>query len=202
MDLTKNKRTIINGNGLQTQSTHRNTLTKQSAGGVNGYTIVGYTGRPLNQYHNTPSHEGALSSSVPIILPDHEIPNVLFARLGPAGGNGQVLVLPELYKVEWVHGKLNLYDMLRKQIYLCDKDEHDLFDLHGPTPPPIEKEKLEKWLNERDTWDEAAQMVAGKSRKDKIIEIEKTYPGLFIPIFIDDINRFHYTYEHTYVNAI
>jgi hypothetical protein len=201
MDLINKHRTIIHGNSAQCQGTNRNTLKTQSGCGGKGYTIVGYTGRPLNQYHNNPSLEGALSSSIPIILPDHEIPNVLFARLGPASGNGQVLVLPELYKVEWVHGKLNLYDMLRKQIYLCDNNENDLFASHGSTPPPIEKENLDKWLNEKDMWDETTNTVIGKSRKDKIIEIETTYPGLFIPIFIDDNTRFHYTYENTYVNA-
>jgi len=92
--------------------------------------------------------------------------------------------------------------MLRKQIYLCDKDEKDLFALHGSIPPPTEQAKLAEWLNEKNTWDEKTQTAIGKSRKDIIIEIEKKYPGLFIPIFVNDNSKYHYAYDDMYVNSI
>lgn len=175
---------------------------KQIGGNGSGYTIVGFTGKPMNQSTNgriASEFTGRMVGSMPICLPNHEIPGSLYSRMGQVGVGGQFIILPQLYKLDWVHGKLNLYDVLRNEIMLCDKNENNIFK-HGGKPPPSNTAELNSWLEEKDTWDEATQRVIGKSRKDVITEIEIKYPGLFMPIFVDD--RYHYVHNDLFVNAI
>ena len=171
---------------------------KQIGGNGSGYRIVGFTGRPMNDaFTGTIATEftGRMVGTIPICLPDHEIPGSLYSRMGMNGTGGQFIILTELYKLEWVHGKINIYDMVRNEIRLCDKNEKDYFKLHGSTPPPINTTELNRWLNEVQ-WSpqEVIQQGLDKNptRKDIIIEIETTYPGLFKPMFVNETTRYNY----------
>jgi hypothetical protein len=178
---------------------------KQKGGVKSGYTIVGFTGRPMNNSTTGPNaatqFTGRMVGTIPICLPDHEILGSLYSRMGQIGIGGQFIILPQLYKLEWVHGKINMYDMLRNEIILCDKNEKNYFEKVGSSLPPTDQVKLNEWLSQSDTWDESTRTFTGKTRKDIIIEIEKEYPGLFIPIFVDD-GRYHYVHNDLFVNEI
>jgi hypothetical protein len=160
---------------------------KQTGGIGSGYTLVGFS----NLF-------GTLR--VPIYLSNHEIPDKsCYSQLGMGGDIAKKIILPELYKLEWVHGKINLYDFLNDgYIILCDQNEKNVFDGHSMAKPR-EPSQITEWLNEGDTWDGSLGRVVGKTRKDKIIEIETKYPGLFIPIFVNDPTRYHYVYDDKYV---
>jgi hypothetical protein len=185
----------------QTRCKHPNHCKKpnhyknQKGGSPSGYTIVGFSGVINN------SREGAMMpadssgmgnlKNVPICLPDHEIPGSLIARIGGS------IILPELYKVEWVHGKLEFLKSIKRGINFYDRNENLVFPiLPWQEHPPEDKIKLEKWFNEK------ISPGSGETRRDIIQDIEATYPGLFIPIFPADESRYHYAYDKTYTQSV
>lgn len=189
---------------------------KQFGGNGSGYTLVGFTnGNVAHNHFIVKSDEerkqfaGTMFGCQPVYLPNHEIKGSLYSRLG----GRMFIILPELYKVEWVHGKLDLISMLNHQIHFCDKNEKFYFNKLPPLIParvggefprndPVE---LNRWLNEVQ-WSPQQLIQNGldnnPTRKDIIIEIETKYPGLFKPMFVNDPTRYHYAYDDTYVNAI
>jgi hypothetical protein len=182
----------------QTRCKKSNHYKKQKGGSPSGYTIVGFNGVINN------SREGAMMpdsgngnvKNVPICLPDHEIPGSLSARIG----SGSSIILPELYKVEWVHGKLDFIKSIKYHINFFDRNENLVFPIlpwqeHPPNQdaPP---EKLEKWFNEK------ISPGSAETRRDIIQDIEATYPGLFIPILPADDSRYHYAYDKTYTQSV
>lgn len=164
---------------------------KQKGGSPSGYTIVGFTGIIKNSSLGSmlPSSSGSTTTMIPICLPDHEIPGSLQARMG----SGQIsIILPELYKVEWVHGKLDFLSLLRRSVFFYDRNEKRIL-LDG-VPPPGDKIELEKWLNEK--------ISPNETRREIIMDMEATYPGLFIPIVSTDDSRYHYAYDKTFSQSV
>lgn len=139
-----------------------------------GYTLIGF------------------GSSGPIFLQNHAItaishpmyfqPNLLepIARFFKANAGGECKInLPLLYKVKWIHGKIDLYDIYNVGYFkLLDEKYEDSLNLpQWGGSESLSMENYTKWLN--------GTTVLGRSRKDIIIEIEQKYPGLFKPIFIN-----------------
>ena len=129
-----------------TKKIRRKNKQKQKGGDKSGYTIVGFTGRPMNHTTAGPAaaeqFTGRMVGTIPICLPNNEVPGSLYSRMGQVGIGGQFIILPELYKVEWVHGKINLYDMLANELRLCDKNERDYFENPGIPPPDPQARKV------------------------------------------------------------
>jgi hypothetical protein len=141
-----------------------------------GYTLVGFIGNTAN----------------PFFLPNHDIiPRPLMQYIIDCCSYGGVIYinLPLLYKLKWVHGKIDLYDIgqLGGTIILLDEKYENPFKNLPLTNIPLEnKSKMYNWLNDGDTLDPTTlTTLIGRSRKDRIIEIEQKYPGLFKPIFIN-----------------
>lgn len=165
---------------------------KQIGGIGSGYTLVGFT-------DFSDGRGGTLRC--PLYLSNHEIPDKsCYSQLGMRDPIAKIIILPELYKLEWVHGKINLYDFFDGNGYikLCDENEKNVFSGY-PATKPTEPSQFNEWLNQGDTWDASLGRVVGKTMKDKIIDVETKYPGLFIPIFVNDTTRYHYVYDDNYV---
>jgi hypothetical protein len=56
-----------------------------------------------------------------------------------------------------------MYDMLRNEIILCDKNEKNYFEKVGPSLPPTDQVKLNEWLSQSDTWDESTRTFTGNT---------------------------------------
>jgi hypothetical protein len=180
----------------QTRCKKPNHYKTQKGGSPSGYTIVGFNGVIKNNSNPgsmMPNSGNGQVQNVPICLPDHEIPGSLSARIGA----GASIILPELYKLEWVHGKLDFLKSIRGHINFFDRNENPAFPiLPWQEHPPEDKIKLEKWFNEK------ISPGSGETRRDIIQDIEATYPGLFIPIFPADESRYHYAYDKTYTQSV
>lgn len=179
----------------QTRCKKTNHYKKQKGGSSSGYTIVGFNGVINNSRENMmmPNSGNGHVQNVPICLPDHEIPGSLRARIG----SGSSIILPELYKVEWVHGKLDFVKSIKNHINFYDRNENLVFPiLPWEQHPPEDPIKLEKWFNEK------ISPGSAETRGDIIKDIEATYPGLFIPIFPADDSRYHYAYDKTYTQSV
>ena len=162
-----------------------------------GYTLIGFMG--------TLPHSVANSAN-PLFLPNHDInvPNFdprlksdplmqYIEHSRSQSGFGTLWInLPLLYKLKWVHGKIDFYDLCHDGYYkLLDENYENPFKNLPLTNIPLEhpfnlsaritfnkdKSLMYKWLNDGD--------FLGRSRKDIIIEIEQKYPGLFKPMFIN-----------------
>jgi hypothetical protein len=146
-----------------------------------GYTLVGFIGtvRTIPNTANPfflPNHEDAMHN--PTLTLMQYIEEVkMYGAISGIGGSVWVN-LPFLYKLKWVHGKIDFYDLCHGGHYkLLDEKYKNPFENQPLANIPLEdKSKMYNWLNDG---------VIGKSRKDIIIEIEQKYPGLFKPIFIN-----------------
>ena len=144
-----------------------------------GYTLIGFnTYGPIFLQNHT---------ITAISHPNYFQPNLLepithfFKLITNASAGGEIKInLPLLYKVKWIHGKIDLYDIYNVGHFkLLDEKYEDSLNLPpwAGIPGSLSMENYTKWLN--------GTTVLGRSRKDIIIEMEQKYPGLFKPIFIN-----------------
>lgn len=142
---------------------------------MSDYTVIGFSGR-LNENLDKTKYKGQIFEKLSIYLPNQELSyDYLASRMLQVGYGGQYIILSELNKVKWFHNKLNIYEMLRSEIILCDDNEDNIFG-KGNTKyenPPTDPSKLTEWLNE--------PVAATTTKRDVIAKIEETYPGLFAP---------------------
>ena len=147
---------------------------------MSGYTLVGFSGTaPSNvgfdgKYGNVIT--GSMFARIPIYLPNQEVQGSLYSRLPTA--ESMFIILPELYKVKWAHGKLDIMDLLCNGGYikLCDENEVSL--IPGSRNPGTTPAEFRAWVNE------IIDLKTNRTRKDIINEIGQRYPGLFISEFI------------------
>jgi hypothetical protein len=137
---------------------------------MSGYTLVGFTS------YMYPG--GSEMGRVPFYLPNEEIKGSLYSRLRLPVAELIIIILPELYKVKWAHGKLDLMDILCNGGYinLCDENEKSLIPgalNRGATPA-----EFRAWVNE------VIDLKTNRTRQDVLNEIGQKYPGLFISEFI------------------
>ena len=146
---------------------------------MNGYTLIGFSGHLLNVgFDGSPDSQirnGRTFASIPIYLPNREIQGSLYSRLPSA--NAMSIILSELYKVKWVHGKLDIIDLL-KDGYIKLYDENEVELMFGA--PPATATELNVWINEINP-----RIRHGNTRKDVINFIEQKYTGLFTSEFIN-----------------
>ena len=156
-----------------------------------GYTLIGFMG---NVGH-------IANSANPLFLPNHDInvPDLMQYIAACMSDVPLWINLPLLYKLKWVHGKIDFYDLCHDGYYkLLDENYENPFKNLPNTGIPLEnrlnpsgsipfrdKSLMYKWLNDGDTLDPTTLTIVGRSRKDRIIEIEQKYPGLFKPMFIN-----------------
>lgn len=163
---------------------NRNKKVTQMQIDLKGYTIIGFIGHP-NISMEPLKCRGRMFTRTPIYLPNYNISyNALVSQMLSIGYGGQYIILSELYKVKWFHGKLNIYDMLRSEIVLCDDYEVSIFGNNNEIQyenPPIDFFKLDEWLN-------TTVVVKNKikTKRQIIDDIFQLYPGLFssIPIHV------------------
>lgn len=142
---------------------------------MSGYTLIGFTGSPSNVGFDNIIN-GRMFARIPIYLPNQEVQGSVYSRLPTA--ESMFIILPELYKVKWAHGKLNIMDVLCNGGYikLCDENEESLIPgarNRGTTPA-----EFRVWVNE------IIDLQTNRTRQDILNEIGQKYPGLFISEFI------------------